>query len=185
MGGGYLGGNRGADQGHAQGGLPEAPQSAPESRRRADAGSGWVALWGCARNARKRLLRGLGRETGPTPLPAGPYPRRGRRRRGRGVRLPALAGHLRQCQTAPKGAGCAAPSGDSWRILDGFCESPAKPRPVWVFQIGAGGVTVGVGWSYRGGWVELPWGSHILAPDHAAPVLAGFRLNGYAIEAPS
>ena len=69
--------------------------------------------------------------------------------------------------------------------MDGFCESPAKPRPVWVFQIGAGGVTVGVGWSYRGGWVELNRGSHILAPDHAAPVLAGFRLNGYVIEAPS
>ena len=38
------------------------------------------------------------------------------------------------------------------------------------------------------GWVELPWGwvelnrgSHILAPDHAVPVLAGFRLNGYVI----
>ena len=28
----------------------------------------------------------------------------------------------------------------------------------------------------RLGRVELPWGSHILAPDHAAPVLAGFRL---------
>ena len=39
--------------------------------------------------------------------------------------------------------------------------------------------------SEEGGWVELNGGSHILAPDHAAPVLAGFRLNGYVIEAPS
>ena len=39
--------------------------------------------------------------------------------------------------------------------MDGFCESPAKPRPVWVFQIGLGGVTPGVGWRYAGGWVAL------------------------------
>ena len=103
---------------------------------------------------------GLGRETGLHPLsPLALYPRRGSPKAGGEVFAfrpwPGILGNARPRR---RGAGCAAPSGDSWRILDGFCESPAKPRPVWVFQIGAGGVTVGVGWSYRGGWVELPWG---------------------------
>ena len=43
--------------------------------------------------------------------------------------------------------------------MEGFCESAANPRQCWVFRIGAGGVTVGVGWRYRGGWVALPWGA--------------------------
>ena len=37
----------------------------------------------------------------------------------------------------------------------------------------------------RSGRVQLPWGLDVLAPDHATPVLAGLRLNGYAIKAPS
>lgn len=147
MGGGYLGGNRGADQGHAQGGLPEAPQSAPESRRRADAGSGGVALWGCARNARKRLLRGLGRETGtPPPLPAGPLPPEGvAEGGGRGVRLAHGLG--RAFEAMPDRAEGARAV---LRLVEILRES-------WMDFANRQQIRAPSGFS-RSGRVELPWG---------------------------
>ena len=57
--------------------------------------------------------------------------------------------------TPSRRRGCAAHVGDSWRVLDGtrfsLCGRVALP-------CGLGGVTVRVGWRYRGGWVALPWG---------------------------
>jgi len=82
-----------------------------------------------------RLCDALAGKPAPPLSPLALYPRRGSPK----------AGGDGKARPRRRGAGCAAPSGDSWRILDGFCESPAKPRPVWVFQIGVGRVKQGVG----------------------------------------
>ena len=109
----------------------------------------------------------------PPPLPAGPLPPEGvAEGGGRGVRLAHGLG--RAFEAMPDRAEGARAV---LRLVEILRES-------WMDFANRQQIRAPSGFS-RSGRVELPWGSHILAPDHAAPVLAGFRLNGYVIEAPS
>ena len=121
---------------------------------------------------RETLPEGLGRETGPTPLPAGPLPPEGvAEGGGRGVQPSGLGRAFEAMPDRAEGARAVL------RLVEILRES-------WIDFANRPESRAPSGFS-RSGRVELPWGSHILAPDHAAPVLAGFRLNGYVIEAPS
>ncbi|ECU5417983.1 hypothetical protein APM11_26000, partial [Salmonella enterica subsp. enterica serovar Derby] len=109
----------------------------------------------------------------PPPLPAGPLPPEGvAEGGGRGVRLAHGLG--RAFEAMPDRAEGARAV---LRLVEILRES-------WMDFANRQQIRAPSGFS-RSGRVELNRGSHILAPDHAAPVLAGFRLNGYVIEAPS